>query len=200
MPVKPSIHADDPSPELLQRTLREASEGDEFAWRRIVEWFTPRLHGFIRSHCGDPDLAAEITQSTLCTVAAKIGVYVESGRFEGWIFRIAMNRLRDEMRRRKRHAAPMDSTVLTGLAPGTFDDVPVDRRRVLNALHNALASLSPSDRTVIELRHIGGMSFRQMAEHLDEPLGTLLARHHRALRKLRECLGPGIEEEVEDLG
>ncbi|MGA0172078.1 MAG: sigma factor-like helix-turn-helix DNA-binding protein [Phycisphaerales bacterium] len=53
---------------------------------------------------------------------------------------------------------------------------------------------------MIELRHIGGMSFRQMAEHLDEPLGTLLARHHRALRKLREGLGPGIEEEVEDLG
>ena len=200
MTSTPSIHAEDPSPELLQQTLRDASAGDERAWRRIVDWFTPRLHGFIRSHCGDPDLAAEITQSTFCTVASKIGVYVESGRFEGWIFRIAMNRLRYEMRRRKRHAAPMDSTVLTGLAPGTHDEVPVDRRRLLNALHAALVGLSPSDRTVIELRHIGGMSFRQMAEHLDEPLGTLLARHHRALRKLKEALGPGIGEEVEDLG
>ena len=48
--------------------------------------------------------------------------------------------------------------------------------------------LSPADREVIELRHHAQMGFKQMSEVLDEPLGTLLARHHRALRKLREIL------------
>jgi RNA polymerase sigma-70 factor (ECF subfamily) len=48
--------------------------------------------------------------------------------------------------------------------------------------------LSASDREVIDLRHVGGMSFKEMALHLGEPLGTLLARHHRALAKLRGFL------------
>ena len=45
-----------------------------------------------------------------------------------------------------------------------------------------MARLHDADREVIELRHHGGLSFKQIAELLDEPLGTLLARHHRALR------------------
>ena len=51
-----------------------------------------------------------------------------------------------------------------------------------------MARLSEADRQVIDLRHIGGMSFKQMAEELQEPLGTLLARHHRALQKLRTLM------------
>ncbi|MBM4104976.1 MAG: sigma-70 family RNA polymerase sigma factor [Phycisphaerae bacterium] len=189
----------DPTPEAVQESLQLAAEGDEPAWRRIVEWFTPRVFGMIRAQCGNAELAEEITQSTFCTLAAKLDEYVESGRFEAWIFRIAMNRLRDEMRRRKRHATPMEDSVLTGIAPGRWDPEPVDRRRLFRALADAMARLSPSDRQVIELRHVGGLSFRQMAEFLDEPLGTLLARHHRALRKLRELLGPDVAEEMEDL-
>ena len=56
------------------------------------------------------------------------------------------------------------------------------------ALAEAIAALGEADREVISLRHIGGMSFQQMADTLEEPLGTLLARHHRALRKLRDFL------------
>jgi RNA polymerase sigma-70 factor (ECF subfamily) len=52
--------------------------------------------------------------------------------------------------------------------------------------------LSESDREVVELRHHAGMSFKSMAELLEEPIGTLLARHHRALKKLKDLMsGPG---------
>jgi RNA polymerase sigma-70 factor (ECF subfamily) len=51
-----------------------------------------------------------------------------------------------------------------------------------------MAELNEEDREVIELRHHGGMSFKEMAEMLGEPMGTLLARHHRALHKLRRVL------------
>ena len=56
------------------------------------------------------------------------------------------------------------------------------------ALQKALSELSEADRQVIDLRHVGGMSFRQIGELLEEPVGTLLARHHRALKKLRALL------------
>jgi RNA polymerase sigma-70 factor (ECF subfamily) len=189
----------DPTPQELQRCLAEAAAGGEEAWERIVRWFSPRVFSLIRANCGSSDLAEEITQSTFCTLAARLDRYVESGRFEGWIFRIAMNRLRDEMRRRKRHAVPVEDSTLMGLSPGTSDAVPVDRRRLFDALSEAMARLSPADRQMIELRHLGGLSFRQMADLLEEPIGTLLARHHRALRKLREHLGPAVAAELEDL-
>ncbi|MDA0975144.1 MAG: RNA polymerase sigma factor [Phycisphaerales bacterium] len=189
----------DPTPERLQREIAAAAGGDESAWRRIVEWFAPRVFGLIRAQCGDVELAEEITQSTFCTLAEKLERYVETGKFEAWLFRIAVNRLRDEMRRRRRHAVPIESSVLADLAPPSEDAEPVDRQRLFTALAKALGELGDSDREVVELRHLGGMSFRQMAEHLGEPLGTLLARHHRALRKLRGALRPEIADELEDL-
>lgn len=179
--------------------LARAARGDERSWRRLVEQYSGRVYGLIRSHCGDGDLAEEITQSTFCTVAAKLGEYEETGRFESWLFRIAMNRLRDEMRRRRRHAAPMEGEPLASLAAASAGPARGADPRASQLLIEAIASLSEADREVINLRHIGGLSFRQLAETLDEPLGTLLARHHRALRKLREYLeGRGLD--ADELG
>jgi len=174
--------------ETLQATLAKAAEGDQTAWRLIVDTYSPRVYRLIRAQCGLADLAEEITQSTFCTVVAAIGRYRELGRFEPWLFRIAINRLRDEMRRRKRHANPVAEDTLAGLATS---EEPADGPdpEELQALREALAALTDADRRVIQLRHQAGLSFPQIAEVLDEPLGTVLARQHRALKKLRQLLG-----------
>ena len=168
--------------------LRLAAQGDQDAWRMIIDRFGPRVFGLLRANCGDPELAEELTQSTFCTVAQKLSTYKEFGRFESWIFRIAMNRLRDEMRRRKRHAVPLANPVLTGLAGETEVTVASydtsDKKRLLEALNE----LSELDRQIIDLRHTASMSFNQISILLDEPVGTLLARHHRALKKLKQMI------------
>lgn len=176
-------------PEQIGALLRDAAEGDQSAWKALVEHYAPRVFGLVRAQCRNPELAEEITQSAFCTVAEKIGSYVESGRFEAWLFRIALNRLRDEERRRARHARPTDTELLGDLAgPGEASrrgDEEVDERSSLRA---ALERLAPADQRVIHLRHQADLSFKEIAEVLEEPLGTVLARHHRALRKLREFL------------
>ncbi len=175
----------------LEETLQRAAAGDDTAWRDVVEAYTPRVFGLIRAQCGSADLAEEITQSTFCTVVERIGRYSEVGRFESWLFRIAMNRLRDEMRRRRRQANPVESETLVGLA-GAGDDAPDGSREGgedVAGLQDALARLSEADRQVIHLRHFTGLSFAAIAEILGEPLGTVLARQHRALKKLRQHLG-----------
>jgi RNA polymerase sigma-70 factor (ECF subfamily) len=55
-------------------------------------------------------------------------------------------------------------------------------------LRAAMDRLGEGDREIMELRHTGGMSFRALSDYFGEPLGTLLARHHRALKKLRTLL------------
>jgi RNA polymerase sigma-70 factor (ECF subfamily) len=182
-----------PSPkESLQETLQRAAGGDETAWRQVVEAYGPRVFGLIRAQCGSVELAEEITQSTFCTIVARIGQYSELGRFESWLFRIAMNRLRDEMRRRSRQARPVDAEALVGLA-GPDEPRSADRAEgdELRALRSALARLSDADRRVIHLRHFAGLSFARIAEVLGEPLGTVLARQHRALGKLRQIMIEG---------
>ncbi|MEY3026738.1 MAG: polymerase sigma factor SigW [Planctomycetota bacterium] len=180
--------ANDHDPAELQELLRRAARGDSDAWRGVVALFAPRVFGLLRAQCRDPELAEEIAQSTFCTLAAKIGVYVESGRFESWVFRIATNRLRDEMRRRARHAKPMDSEPMAALPSRGSRPEGLEEGEVRDLLSRAMARLGESDREIVELRHTGGMSFKALSDFYGEPIGTLLARHHRALRKLRGFL------------
>jgi RNA polymerase sigma-70 factor (ECF subfamily) len=175
--------------EQLALLVARAARGDEDAWRRIVERCAPRMHAILRAQCRDDDLAEEIVQSTFCTVVRTLATYEEGGRFESWLMRIAMNRLRDEMRRRGRQAVPTESSTLIGLAGGVEPaDEPDAGRLEGRRLRQALDRLSEADREIIHLRHVGGLGFKQIAEALDTPIGTLLARHHRALRKLRASL------------
>lgn len=186
---------DDPESEQLAGLVERASRGDEDAWQAIVERCAPRMHAILRAQCRDEDLAEEIVQSTFCTVVRMLPSYEEAGRFESWLMRIAMNRLRDEMRRRGRQAVPTEEGVLVGLAGGRDDEAEFDRGRA-DRLRQALDRLSDADREIIHLRHVGGLGFKQIAEALDTPIGTLLARHHRALRKLRGLL-EGLDEPEE---
>ena len=172
----------------LEETLQRAAGGDETAWRDIVDAYSPRVFGLIRAQCGSTDLAEEITQSTFCTIVERIGRYSELGRFESWLFRIAMNRLRDEMRRRKRQANPVENEALVGLAGADDPEPPGPGSDDLTALQGALDLLSEADRRVVHLRHFTGLSFARIAGILGEPLGTVLARQHRALKKLRQHL------------
>ena len=128
-------------PDDIAEFLRRASTGDQEAWRSIVNCYGPRVFGLLRVQCGDPELAEELTQSTFCTVASKISDgYQESGRFEAWLFRIAMNRLRDEMRRRKRHARPTSSEVMALLDDASAPEEPLfddgDRQALGRQLQN----------------------------------------------------------------
>ncbi len=190
---------------VLQNTLRSAAAGDELAWRDIVNTYSPRVFGLIRAQCNNTELAEEITQSTFCTIVAKIGGYAELGKFEPWLFRIAMNRLRDEMRRRKRQARSVEDQALTALAGAAkAPDPDAVESSELQALRAAIGQLSDADQRIIHLRHYGELSFKQIAEILEQPLGTVLARQHRALKKLAELLGgtagqpPGNQTDLPD--
>lgn len=190
----------------LQRQLALAADGDEGAWQYLVDSYAHRVFALIRAKCNNEELAEEIAQSTFCTVAAKIGEYTELGKFEAWLFRIAVNRLRDEMRRRARQARPMEHETLGALAGGVTDDhgEEADRLAELQQLREAMTELADADQQILHLRHAAGLTFKQIAEVLDEPLGTVLARQHRALAKLRRILDPDgadesdLEEEAID--
>ncbi|MCA9290252.1 MAG: sigma-70 family RNA polymerase sigma factor [Phycisphaerales bacterium] len=187
--------SDAPENTSIQDLLQQAAAGDEVAWEGIVKAYYRRVYALIRAQAQNPDLAEEITQSTFHTIVVKLADYTEIGRFEPWLFRIAMNRLRDELRRRKRQATAVEDDALAGLVdaglrgPRAADagDRPDDEQKV--RLRDALRQLSEVDQRIVYLRHCAGLSFKQIAELQDnQPIGTVLARHHRALKKLRDLM------------
>jgi len=185
--TKPQPSRSHAEPDGLAEVLTRASTGDNDAWRQLTDAYAPRVHALLISRCNNPELAEELTQSVFVTIALKMrdGGYAEEGKFEAWLFRIAMNRLRDEMRRlRRRGDAGSQPLEYEEAKPQATPDPGDD----LTRLRGAMRTLNEADRDIIELRHHGQMSFKAMADLLGEPVGTLLARHHRALRKLKSAI------------
>ena len=177
----------------LEQTLRAAGKGDGEAWRTLVQTYSGRVYALLYRQCGSAELAEEITQSAFVKVVSELPHYREIGRFEAWLFRIAVNRLRDELRRQKRQARATDMTAMAIETTGRSDQQPMPIERLEqqereNALIAAVNRLPEADRELLNLRYTAEMSFAQIAETLQEPLGTVLARGHRALKKLRRML------------
>lgn len=184
-------------PTVSAEVLARASRGEAAAWEELVRVYSRRVYALAKSRCHNADVAEEITQSVFATLATKLkgGEYQERGRFESWLFRVAMNRVRDHVRRAKRRLERGDLSHAEGeLVARSGEETDT---RALARLREAMEQLSEQDREVVELRHHGQMSFQDMADLLEEPLGTLLARHHRALRKLRELIEGTDEGEQE---
>jgi RNA polymerase sigma-70 factor (ECF subfamily) len=176
----------------LPALLASARRGEGDAWATLVSLYARRVYAFARSKSLSPDESEEIAQSVFATVSIKVqrGEYDERGSFESWLFQIAANRVRDRLRKARRGAAAMDALRDAADAPGRLirtDDEPADETD-LRSMRTALADLPEADREVVELRHHAGMSFKHIAAMLEQPLGTVLARHHRALRKLRDAI------------
>lgn len=203
----------------LDQTLTAAAAGDGQAWAQLVSAYSGRVFGLIYKQCRDKELAEEIAQDTFVKVVQKLTQndgYNEQGKFEPWLFRIAMNKLRDEMRRRGRQAKTMDmspaatassndnasgwAAAESGVIAGPSQpDAPLDqldRAEQVDLLKQAIATLPEADQEVLHLRHTAGLSFAQIAEALDQPLGTVLARGHRALGKLKKLMNPATNTQA----
>ncbi len=182
----PTSEPDAEAPTISEATLRAAATGDRGAWKTLVDAYAGRAFALAKSRVGNVHDAEEITQSVFVTVAKHLRdrLYQERGRFEPWLFTIVMNRVRDFARKRTREqegaSVIRQQARLAGEpARGEWD---------FDALRAAIARLEPSDREILELRHHAEMGFKQISDMLNEPMGTLLARHHRALRKLKALL------------
>lgn len=180
--------APDEQPPDLAPIVRRAASGDEAAWRELASRYGRRLYALARSRLRSHELAEDIAQSVFTTLAEKLraGDYTEEGRFEPWLFRIAMNRIRDEIRRRQTAAGA--ASLLKASAQGAAAEPDGPAADELRRLRDALARLDEAEQDVLSLRHQAQLPFAAIAELAGEPLGTLLARHHRALKKLRAML------------
>ena len=176
----------DTEPDLAAVAAR-AQKRDHQAFRELVELATPRLYRLALRVVGDRDEADDVVQETTIRAWDRIEELREPAAVMGWLSRIARNAARDRVRwwrRRPREsfdeAGPALAAVLAAAATAPLPDEALASAQVGEAVTRAVAALPAKHREILLLRESDGMSYEEIAEALDIPVGTVESRLHRA--------------------
>jgi RNA polymerase sigma-70 factor (ECF subfamily) len=180
--------------ELVRRILK--GEGDLFT--ALVDRYKNRLYRFVARYTNDMEDARDITQEVFLKVYGALDSYDPRYKFSTWLFRIAGNAAIDHLRRRKVRPLSLELPVDEDgesravepreTRPDPFDDLA--RRRLGQALHDAIEKLPDDYRELISLRHYGELPYEEIAELKGMPLGTVKNKLFRARQALRDLLPP----------
>jgi RNA polymerase sigma factor (sigma-70 family) len=155
-------------------------------FERLYEEHAQALFGFLAYRTGDSALAEDLLADTFEKVLrARRRFDPRRGSEKTWLYSIALNALRDHIRRRA--SAERAGERLAGPVPELGADAAEDLAR-RDELSRALATLSDEEREVVALRFGADLTVPEIAKLKGEPLTTIEGRVYRALRKLRERL------------
>ena len=177
-------------PDSDMELVRRVRQGDEAAFRRVVDIHGPRLYLLAVSMLGNPEDAQDVVQETF--VGAFRGLRGFQGRstVKTWLTRILMNNVADLRRRRHlRKTLPFDEAAEQLGASPAWRVTETGRADMRMDIAAVVGRLPEEHRTVIVLREMQGMTYEEIAAALGVPRGTVESRLFRARQKLKEILG-----------
>lgn len=137
---------------------------------------------------GNSDDAQDLVQEVLLKVRKGLETY-EPGSLEGWLSRITTNTFLDETRRRKRRPVDLLPDEPDRVLPaGPAADVALAAEVLPDDIQQALARLPEEYRVAVVLCDVVGLSYQEIGESLDVPVGTVRSRIHRGRALLRKAL------------
>ncbi|MBO1904324.1 RNA polymerase sigma factor [Microvirga sp. 3-52] len=145
----------------------------------------PRLRRFALVLCRSQPLADDLVQGACERALANAGSWTPGTKFDAWMFRILRNYWIDHLRRMRTEGMMEDISMQTQLV-GDAGEGPILSRLVLSEVQRAIDSLPQEQREVLVLVCAEDLSYREAAEILDVPIGTVMSRLARARRRLME--------------
>jgi len=172
--------------------VRSIAAGDQRALHRLYERMHRVVFTITMRITNDRETAEEVTLDVFHDVWRRASLYdAAGGSVVGWVMNQARSRAIDRLRfeqRKKRvpnAERPVPATEASG--PHQLFDLKEQGRR----LRDALTVLTPDERRAIETAFFAEMTYQEVAERLDQPLGTIKTRVRSGLGKLRQALGRG---------
>lgn len=189
-------------PERLRAVIVSAQTGDSGAYRELLDAYGRRLYGYFLRAIGNHHDAEDLLGELMLKLVAKLDKYDDRGRFEPWLFRIASNMVRDRIRRVKANPKPASLSIESDTGTSRADQLLAETGPIEDGLlaeessellQQALLKLDETTREMILVRHFSQMSYKEIADLFQCPLGTALARVHRGLKTLRRIMSADDE-------
>ncbi|MFE7174550.1 sigma-70 family RNA polymerase sigma factor [Streptomyces sp. NPDC057616] len=191
--MKEAVHiGTNPSSEPdLEELLGEVALGDHEAFAALYDAVAGPVLGVVRAVVRDPAQSEEVAQDVLVEVWRTAPRYRrERGSAVNWILTLAHQRAVDRVRWAEASTAREQRAALLDRSPD-YDHVTeqVEARLEREQVRRCLRTLTDVQRQSVTLAYYGGLTYRQVAENLELPLGTVKTRLRDGLIRLRDCLG-----------
>ena len=177
--------------------LRHYTEGDEHAFAALMRRYRRELFNFLARFTGDHALADDVFQETFLQLHLSAASFDPARRLKPWLFTIAANKARDAMRsRRRRQAAPLDAAIQGDQDESTYAslmpaDIPLPEEALSNfetrqSVQKIVDELPDNLRSVLLLSYFHELPYKDIADILSVPLGTVKSRLHAAVKQFAE--------------
>lgn len=174
-------------------------QGDKKAFDELVHRYERELYNYLRRYTGDSALAEDAFQNTFLQLHLKCDQFKEGARLRPWLYTIATHQAIDAMRKTRRHQmVSLDRNhVAQGEDLGSLMEVlaggekgPGQRLQEVERqgwIRKAVNQLPDHLRSVVLLAYYQGLKYREIAEALEVPVGTVKSRLHAAINKLHDA-------------
>ena len=171
---------------LEKQLIDKCKAGDGEAYRDLINIYRNKLFGYLWRFSESKFIAEELFQETLIKAWKGIRKYDHQKKFSSWLFTIAHNVAMDILRSKKRdHNRNRFNDTEDSVVMITPEDMLI-KKETVELINNSIANLSEKQRRVFLLRQNGEMSFREIAETMNEPLNTVLSHMRYAIRKIKK--------------
>ena len=181
--------------------IRRCQKGDRAAFDTLVSQYEQRAYQYAFRLTRDQDEACDVVADAFVRVYSAVKNFKGKSTFSTWLYRIVSNVYFDRRKRERRHThLSLDAPVGPGEGraldlPDTGDgpDEIMEQGARQDALNRALDSLPELHRAMLVMFHLEGLSYIEIAEALDLPVGTVKSRLNRARVALRDEVGTAME-------
>ncbi|MBD3385026.1 sigma-70 family RNA polymerase sigma factor [candidate division KSB1 bacterium] len=174
-----------------EELIRRFQEDDLYAYELLVGRYKDQLLNFAYRFLGNYEEAEDVVQETFLRLYRKRHAYRQIAKFSTWIYTIASNLAKTELRKRKRRKLISISDMGFDEKDFELEDFRADTERGTDRalmdkyLQKAIEELPPRFRQVIVLRDVQELSYEEIGDIINAPLGTVKSRLNRARLKLQ---------------
>lgn len=179
--------------------VRQAQQGDVVAFGELVTRHRAKIYAMIRSLIHHETDAWDLSQEVFIRAWQAIGRFESKAKFSTWLYRIAHNLVYDFSRKRKiqvegefndelLNRERIDSSASTAPSVGEQPDDSLSRQELRKRIKEAMEKLSIEHRSVVLLKDIQGLSYKEIADVMETSIGTVMSRLFYARQKLQTLL------------
>ena len=184
-----------------QKLVVRVQKGDKTAFDLLVRKYQHKVAKLVSRYVRDRREVEDVTQEALIKAYRAIGGFRGESAFYTWLYRIAVNTAKNYLESQSRRPPGSDMEIegaeLIESGEGLRDQATPERQmltdEIATTVHRVLELLPPDLRTAITLREIEGMSYEEIAEVMDCPIGTVRSRIFRAREAIDQELRPLLE-------